>query len=842
MPTSRFLKFPFFLTILMSCLSVKGQQTVSASEVGKEIILPDPEQEFINPPPSASPGVLWMWMGSNLSKEGITRDLEALKKEGFNRTTMFSLADITTPWAGQIGKSPTPELIAWTEPWWKMVRHAAEESKRLGMDFGMFNGAGYEASGGTWITPELSMQELCWSADTVTGNKHLRKILSKPKVNLRGNTPYPVYNPNTGLVEIPEIAARGTYYKDIAVLALPANGIVPLNKVIDLTPEMKPDGSIDWEVPKGNWVIYRFGHTTSGTLMQPAQWKATGLECDKMNLEAVSFHLDHIIGEIKEHLGDLIGKGFSSVHFDSYEAGIPTWTAKMKQEFAARRGYDITPYLPTFAGRIIGSEKKDSVLFMDDFDVTVKDLYRDVYFATIAKKLRAAHLNFLCEPYGGPWRQDEVMPYVQTVMTEFWTHEGKYSPFELIPTVAALRKSGQNIIEAEAFTGDPRDSKWNETPEWLKPIGDAAFCDGVNRLVIHRFVQQPFNDKYKPGLTMGDWGTHFDRTQTWWEPGKETINYWKRCQALLQWGNIAIANPDEFKAVNSAGDIILKHIHRQLRHTDVFFVANISRNKGSADCFFNIQGMQPELWDPVTRSMRDLPQFKTDSTGITIPIEFEKAQSFFIVFRRKLANHNISMTANFRRDTALLKIAGSWQVKFDQRWGGFREPVTFNNLSDWTNRAEKGIKYFSGTAVYQKKFDGPPAPDARLTTLYLDLGVVKYIAKVTLNNKDLGVIWTAPWHVEIPAGLLKTKDNELLIEVTNVWANRLIGDEQEPDDCEWIPGFRGGKSMKAFPEWFLKNEPRPSKGRYCFTTWNYFDKNSPLVSSGLLGPVRITGE
>jgi hypothetical protein len=108
---------------------------------------------FLSPPESAKPGVLWMWMGSNLSKDGIKKDLEALKKEGFNRTTMFSLADVTTPWATGIGNSPTPEIISWTEPWWEMVRYAAEQSKRLGMDFGMYNGPGYESSGGPWDKP-----------------------------------------------------------------------------------------------------------------------------------------------------------------------------------------------------------------------------------------------------------------------------------------------------------------------------------------------------------------------------------------------------------------------------------------------------------------------------------------------------------------------------------------------------------------------------------------------------------------------------------------------------------------------------------------------------------------
>jgi hypothetical protein len=91
--------------------------------------------------------------------------------------------------------------------------------------------------------------------------------------------------------------------------------------------------------------------------------------------------------------------------------------------------------------------------------------------------------------------------------------------------------------------------------------------------------------------------------------------------------------------------------------------------------------------------------------------------------------------------------------------------------------------------------------------------------------------------------LIKNKNNHLLIEVTNVWANRLIGDEQEPADCEWLPGhLDNGRFLKEFPDWFLKKQPRPSKGRYCFTTWNYFTKDSPLVPSGLMGPVSIVKE
>ena len=410
----------------------------------------DPTFLFKHPPESAKPGVLWMWMGSYISKEGITKDLEVLKAQGFNRTRMFSLADICTPWPGEIHKSPTPEIIAWTAPWWKLVRHAAMESKRLGMEFGMHNCAGYKSSGGVWITPELSMHELCWSKTNVVSEGDNNNYAARPTVDPRAKLLFPVFNPEMGLVENPVTEARKTFYKDIVVIALTADGIVSTKSIINLSDKMQPDGKLNWHVPSGKWIVYRFGHTTMGTIIQP--WKANGLECDKMSEEAVSFHMNHVITEIKNNIGDFMGTGFTQLHFDSYEAGVPTWTPKMPEEFIKRRGYDMVSYLPILAGRNIES-KNDSIKFCNDFDATIKDLYSDIYFSKIAKKLKSANLNFLCEPYGGPWRQDDIMPKVKTVMTEFWTNNGQYTPAELDAIVASLRKSGQNIIEAEAFTG-----------------------------------------------------------------------------------------------------------------------------------------------------------------------------------------------------------------------------------------------------------------------------------------------------------------------------------------------------------------------------------------------------
>ena len=167
--------------------------------------------------------------------------------------------------------------------------------------------------------------------------------------------------------------------------------------------------------------------------------------------------------------------------------------------------------------------------------------------------------------------------------------------------------------------------------------------------------------------------------------------------------------------------------------------------------------------------------------------------------------------------------------------------MAFDALVDWTARPEAGIRYFSGTAVYRAAFDLPSGAGA--AGVSLDLGVVHDLARVRVNGVDCGVVWTAPWRVAVPSGVLKPFGNQLEIEVTNCWVNRLVGDEQEPPDCEWLPGFQGhGGYLKKFPAWFVNGGERPSKGRYTFTTWNYFTKDSKLKPSGLLGPVRVVAD
>ncbi|HEV2710534.1 MAG TPA: glycosyl hydrolase [Edaphobacter sp.] len=796
-------------------------------------------EAFVSPPDSARPYVLWMWMGSNISKEGITRDLEAMKEAGIGGATIFSLADTLTPWAGVILKSPTPEIITFTKPWWTMVRHAAIECRRLGLDLILHNCAGYESSGGPWVTPDMSMQEIVWSEHHAEGGKRVTKTLTCAVVDPHPHAQFPtVYIPSLGKDGIPIVEARRTYYRDIAVIAVPSEGTPTRDQIIDLTERMSPAGELTWDAPIGNWSIYRFGHTTTGAMIQPAQWGAMGLECDKMSVEAVTFHCRHVLDDIKRHVGDLIGNpGLSTFYFDSYEAGNPTWTPKMREEFKARRGYDLLTFLPIMAGRVLISES-ETTRFKQDFKRTVMDLYRDCYWKTPRSIAHEYGLEFVAEPYEGPWDTTEVVKYLDHANMEFWTHGSKYSPVANRAVNDTAHALGQRIVGAEAFTTAPELAAWQAHPAWLKPIGDAAFCDGVSRFNIHHFVQQPWDAEYKPGNAMGQWGIHLGRYQTWWEPGKAWFTYLWRCQAMLQTGNFIPASARTSARFSvRQGSLDLQSIHRLRGKEHIYFVANVARSGGSAQVTFPVTGLQPELWDPVWGTMRDLQDIDQSNGSTSFSLDFAPAQSFFIIFRKpRNAVHGFTNSPIFSLVTELV---GKWNVQFDPTWGG-PASIQFASLSDWSMHADKGIRFYSGTATYTKTLNLPDKD--RRTKLWLDLGSVKDIAVVTVNGKKLGTIWTAPWRVDISSAVVQG-DNNIEIAVTNGWANRLIGDEQEPPDIIWQMGdpiLKGGYFIKELPDWFLKNEARPSKGRYTFTTWNYFhNKDIPLLPSGLLGPVKV---
>ncbi len=272
-------------------------------------------------------------------------------------------------------------------------------------------------------------------------------------------------------------------------------------------------------------------------------------------------------------------------------------------------------------------------------------------------------------------------------------------------------------------------------------------------------------------------------------------------------------------------DGTVRYIHKKMPDKDLFFVSNRTNNKTQLSCEFRVEGKYPQLWNPMNGEIRSLPEFE-EKDGITsIPLQFDEYESYFIVFDKDKGQHVKSDKKNFKQTSKVLTLEGAWDVAFDTKWGGPAK-VKFDQLEDWINRSEEGIKYYSGTAIYYKEFDCEQAGKA--DKLFLNLGKVNNMARVKLNGKDLGIVWTTPLQVDISDAIL-SKNNKLEIEVVNLWPNRLIGDEAFEDD-----GIKDNK----WPDWVLNNEPRPSK-RFTFTSWKHYSKDSPLLSSGLLGPVTI---
>jgi hypothetical protein len=249
-------------------------------------------------------------------------------------------------------------------------------------------------------------------------------------------------------------------------------------------------------------------------------------------------------------------------------------------------------------------------------------------------------------------------------------------------------------------------------------------------------------------------------------------------------------------------------IHRSSAGAEIYFVMNRSSNAVALDCAFRVQGLAPELWDAVSGEHRFASAYAETNGGATLPLHLEACGSMFVVFREAASKHPATAADNWPALADVGELSGPWTVSFDPRWGG-PESVSFDKLESWTARAEAGIKYYSGTAVYRKTFTPPAAAGQRIV---LDLGGVRELAEVKVNGHSCGIVWTPPFRVDI-TDALKAGENLLEVEVVNFWPNRIIGDQ------------------------FL-----PPAQRLTRTNIRKLAKTTPLMESGLLGPVRLLSE
>jgi hypothetical protein len=984
------------------------------------------KQGFINPPDSARPGVYWYFMDGNLSRAGMTADLESMKRAGIGYVLFLEV---------NVGV-PRGKVDFLSEEWQELYKHAVREAERLGIRVILGSGPGWAGSGGPWVTPAQSMTHLVASDTTVAGPAEFNGILSVPKPKK------PFFNESSLTESLKK--QRDNWYEDVVVLAFPTPqvslkiakidekalyyrapytsqpGVLPFisapagfketigstieqSKIIDLSDRLRNDGSLQWKIPEGKWTIMRFGKRNNGAITRPAPAPGLGFEADKFDTASFDAHYNAYVGKLISKVQPKKSKnggGWTMIHIDSWEMGSQNWSPHFREEFKQRRGYDPLLFLPVYTGSVVNSLEV-SERFLWDIRQTSNELIIENHAGRFKELGRRSGFRLSIEPYDmNPASDLDLGGVADVPMCEFWSDGfGFNSAFSCIEATSIAHVAGLPVVAAEAFTADSPEA-WKKYPGNMKNQGDWAFCMGINRLIYHTFAHKPFPDQYRPGMTMGPYGVHWDRGQTWWPMAEGYHKYISRCQYVLSQGSavadILYLNPEgapqvflppssalegtsvlpdkrgysfdgcsplflianasvkegrivfpgggsyhilvlpqvetmtpglvtkigslikdgatiignppykspslvnypecdqQVKAltdniwgkgavpeglvqqecdlgkiwwgnnlqkqlsINSTrkdslslypdyqatiailsntgigADFIssgnIRYTHRSLADRDIYFISNRTEMAVSDTCIFRDGTMNAELWDPVTGETESIDCFTKTDGAIAVKVNLEAFQSFFIVFyhQQKPANDRISYSRKFQKKQPLFTLKGSWNVAFDTVWGGPSE-VIFDSLSDWSERKEDGIKYYSGIAVYKKIFDMPESAEVTDKVEYfLDLGILKNLGRVKLNGKDLGIIWTAPWQVNI-TDVLKMKGNRLEIEVANLWINRLIGDESLPWD-----GVEDGK----WPDWLINGTQRESN-RYTFTTHRFYKKGDQLTESGLIGPVSI---
>jgi len=304
-------------------------------------------------------------------------------------------------------------------------------------------------------------------------------------------------------------------------------------KVLNISSKMKRDGTLEWDVPAGEWIIQRIGMTPTGQKNAPASVEATGLEVDKMNRKWVAAHFDAYIGKIINRLPANDRTALKHVVADSYETGAQNWTDNLANDFQKRYGYDPLPYLPVIFGRVVGNANL-SDRFLWDLRRLIADRISYQYVGGLREKSNEYGLKLWLENYGHWGYPGEFLQYggqSDEISGEFWTSD-ESEGLELRAASSAAHGYGKNVVHAEAFTsGGPM---WNFDPWSLKKRGDWAATKGINHFVLHVYIHQPYEEKI-PGINAW-FGVEFNRNNTWFFQSKEWIDYLRRTHYLLQQG------------------------------------------------------------------------------------------------------------------------------------------------------------------------------------------------------------------------------------------------------------------------------------------------------------------
>ncbi|MDR3181927.1 MAG: hypothetical protein LBT89_03245 [Planctomycetaceae bacterium] len=537
---------------------------------------------FQKPPTVSRIWAFWWWLNGNVTEESITSDLEGMKKQGFGGALIFDAGGAEQNGSHNVPAGP----MFGTEPWIKLFKHTLKEADRLGLSVSLNIQSGWNL-GSPFVQPEHAAKMLTFSEITVKGGQQT--------------------------ITLPQPAKRGNFYQDIAAVALPkkpiaaneqaaaklahfaiktavrefggsapnclplvldepesaVSGSAAVEECVVVTENVPDDGKITWDVPAGEWTLIRFGYTLTGSRISTSSGKWQGLTLDYLDADAFRWYWNKSVQPLLDDAGNHCGKTLRYLHSDSWECGGMNWSPNFAAEFKKRRGYDLLPYLPVIAGKIL-TNRNISNRFLNDFRRTIGDCAFHNHYVLFKELAAKNHLGIHPEsggPHGAPIDSLQFMGLSDIPASEFWSWSpqhriGDANRFFVKQPASAAHVFGKKLVAAEGFTNIGL--HWQESfSDNLKPSFDQALCEGFNLLMWHAFTNSP-KEMGLPGQEYFA-GTHFNPNHTVFPYSQDFCLYLDRCQFLLQQGLFAadvleyygenVPNFTQWKGQNTAGSL-----------------------------------------------------------------------------------------------------------------------------------------------------------------------------------------------------------------------------------------------------------------------------------------------
>ena len=519
----------------------------------------DLKEEFQSPPDAVRPGVYWYFMDGNMDREMMEVDLKSMYEAGL-RKALFLEVNIGVP------RGPVDFM---SEAWQDNFANAAKLADELGMEIILGTGPGWSGSGGPWVRPEQSMQHLCASSVTIN---------TPGPTQVKLPIPAPLKPSNFAGLRGHLVNQRNEWHADVAVLAFPtpastpapdrldvkalhrtdpysiwkhvlryvpstaeypepaAASVIQPERIIDLTGKMRPDGSLDWNVPPGNWTVMRFAARSTGQTTRPAPAPGHGFEVDKFDSKAFEFHFQNFHKKLMDKVGQRRpNRGWTALHLDSWEMSSQNWTQTFREAFRKQCGYDPQPFYPAYHGLIVGS-RKQSERFLYDMRRVAQELLLSQHAQTIKDTAHRNGFYYTSQGYDmNPAGDLDILSIADIPSCEFWINNHVDTVYSCVEAVSAAHTMGKPIVRAEAFTSGG--GVFGVSPGDMKNQSNWAFAMGINEFIFHTFQHQPLGkDGPRPGMTMGGHGIHWHRNQTFWPVVGSYHEYVARCGQMLRQG------------------------------------------------------------------------------------------------------------------------------------------------------------------------------------------------------------------------------------------------------------------------------------------------------------------